>query len=46
METAKVLLGPPSRRHLRFPILHVASEGDTAGEWAGFYGLGSVVWAQ
>lgn len=42
VETAKVLLGPPSRRYLRFPILHVASELDTAGEWAGLYGLRSL----
>lgn len=42
METAKVLLGPPSRSSLRSLILHVASEWDTAGEWAGFYGLRSL----
>lgn len=43
METAKVLLGPPSRSSLRSLILHVASEWDTAGKGQGFMACGPCV---
>lgn len=39
-ERVKVLLDPPSWRHLSFPTLHVASEWDTVGEGAG----GAMAW--
>lgn len=40
VERAKVLLNPPSWRHLNIPILHVASEGDAVGKRAG----GAMAW--